>query len=254
MGMLYGWGASVVIVGALFKIQHWPGAGVMLTVGLLTEAVIFFFSAFEPPHMDVDWSLVYPELAGMHDEDGGHKKKKEKPKSLTQELDKALEEAKIGPELLESLREGLVKLSENAQKLSDISDASVATNEYTHSLKDASVKVSALAETYQKASQALTGLTEAQESGAETGQHLQSLAKNLASLNAIYELQLQGANEHLKITTNLYAGMAELMTNLNESIEDTKRYKENIAELSKNLQALNTIYGNMLSAMTINRQ
>lgn len=71
MGLLYGLGASIVIVGALFKIQHWPGAGIMLTVGLLTEALIFAVSAFEPPHMDIDWTLVYPELAGMHDEDGG---------------------------------------------------------------------------------------------------------------------------------------------------------------------------------------
>src|SRR4030095_4576716 len=69
MARLYGWGASIVIVGALFKIQHYPGAGCFLVLGLGTEAIIFFFSAFEPPHEDVDWSLVYPELAGMEDED-----------------------------------------------------------------------------------------------------------------------------------------------------------------------------------------
>lgn len=65
MGKLYGFGAAIVIIGALFKIQHWPFAGVMLTVGLGTEAIIFFFSAFEKPHEDPDWSLVYPELAGI---------------------------------------------------------------------------------------------------------------------------------------------------------------------------------------------
>src|SRR4249919_1314385 len=86
MAKLYGIGASIVIVGALFKIQHWEGAGFMLTVGLLTEAVIFFFSAFEPPHEDVDWSLVYPELAGMHDEDKKGKVKKSDP--VAQYLDK----------------------------------------------------------------------------------------------------------------------------------------------------------------------
>ena len=79
MSKLYGWGASIVIVGALFKIQHWPAAGFFLVLGLSTEAVIFFFSAFEPPHEEVDWSLVYPELAGMHDEDEGKKKEKKKP-------------------------------------------------------------------------------------------------------------------------------------------------------------------------------
>ena len=69
MSKLYGIGAAVVIVGALFKIQHWPGAGPMLTVGLATEALIFIFSAFEPIHDEYDWSLVYPELALGHDTD-----------------------------------------------------------------------------------------------------------------------------------------------------------------------------------------
>src|SRR5258706_6920729 len=81
MGRLYGWGASLVIVGALFKIQHWPLSGVFLVIGLGTEAVIFFFSGFEPPHEEVDWSLVYPELAGMHDDDAD---KKNAPKTPLQ--------------------------------------------------------------------------------------------------------------------------------------------------------------------------
>ena len=69
MAKLYGWGASVVIIGALFKIQHWKFAGLFLTIGLLTEAIIFFFSAFEPLHEELDWTLVYPELAGMSEQD-----------------------------------------------------------------------------------------------------------------------------------------------------------------------------------------
>lgn len=115
MAKLYGWGASIVIMGALFKIQHWPGAGIMLTIGLTTEAIIFFFSAFEKPHEEPDWSLVYPELAGMH----GEEKEEEKKKSgtVTEELDKMLEEAKIGPELLQSLGDGLRNLSSSANKL-----------------------------------------------------------------------------------------------------------------------------------------
>src|SRR5690348_4154247 len=112
MGYLYGWGASIVIVGAMFKIQHWPGAGPMLVAGLSIEAIIFFFSAFEPVHVETDWSLVYPELAGMHDEDYDPHAKKKKTGTVTQELDKMLEEAKIGPELLESLGTGLKSLGD----------------------------------------------------------------------------------------------------------------------------------------------
>src|SRR3954466_5495966 len=77
MAKLYGFGAAVVIIGAMFKIMHWPGAGPMLVVGLSVEAIIFFFSAFEPPHEEIDWSLVYPELAGMHGEEGEKKHEEE---------------------------------------------------------------------------------------------------------------------------------------------------------------------------------
>ena len=109
MAKLYGIGAAIVIAGALFKIQHWEGAGIMLTVGLLTEAIIFFFSAFEPLHEETDWSLVYPELAGMHDPSQGRDKKK-KIDPVSQALDKMLSDAKIGPDLIASLGTGLKSL------------------------------------------------------------------------------------------------------------------------------------------------
>ena len=149
MGLLYGLGAAVVIVGALFKIMHWPGAGPMLVVGLSTEALIFAVSAFEPQHMPLDWTLAYPELAGVHDEDGNAIENKG---TAVEQLDTMLEDAKIDPELIESLGQGLRNLSTNANKLSEISDASVATNEYAESLKSASSKVSSLADDYARAS------------------------------------------------------------------------------------------------------
>jgi gliding motility-associated protein GldL len=130
MGYLYGWGAAIVIIGAMFKIQHWPGASPMLVSGLSIEAVIFFFSAFEPIHEETDWSLVYPELRGMHDDDhdahGSHAKKEVKKVSgdpIAQKLDAMLEEAKIGPELIESLGSSFKSLSEHASKLNNLTDA-----------------------------------------------------------------------------------------------------------------------------------
>ncbi|NTW33388.1 MAG: gliding motility protein GldL, partial [Bacteroidetes bacterium] len=152
MSKLYGWGASVVIVGALFKIQHYPGAGFMLGLGLGTEAIIFFFSAFEPPHVEPDWSLVYPELAGMYTEED----KSIEKKNLTEELDKMLEEAKIGPALISSLGAGLNKLNETTSKLSDVSNASVATNEYVQNIKGASKSAGELTNSYNKTAEALS--------------------------------------------------------------------------------------------------
>ena len=246
MGLLYGMGAAVVIVGALFKIMHWPGAGPMLVVGLSTEALIFAVSSFEPAHMALDWTLAYPELAGMDDEHGN---KIENKGSAVEQLDNMLEESKIDSELIESLGTGLRSLSTNANKLSEISDASVATNEYAESLKNASGKVSSLADDYAKASESLAVLNEAANSGASTGEQMQKMASTLEALNESYASQLNGSQQQAETMQSMYSGITALMTNLSESVEDTKRYKENIAELSTNLSALNNIYGNMLTAM-----
>ena len=97
MSKLYGWGASVVILGAMFKILHWDGADLMLTIGLTTEAVIFFISGFEKPPVEYDWSVVYPELLGSDEE---------RP---VRELDQMLVKAKVDSELIQSLGEGLRK-------------------------------------------------------------------------------------------------------------------------------------------------
>jgi gliding motility-associated protein GldL len=249
MAIIYGVGGGIVIIGALFKIMHWPGASLFLILGLGVEACIFFVSAFEPPHMDLDWTLVYPELAGMEDGHGHGHAISNKP--VTEQLDDMLAEAKIGPELIESLGQGLRKLGDNANKLSEISDASVATNEYTSSLKSASTRVSELADTYTQASQALTGLSDAAKSGSSTGEELQKMASTLEALNKSYEVQLAGSQQQAQTMHSMYEGINSLMTNLTDSVEDTKRYKENISELSVNLAKLNTVYGNMLTAMTV---
>src|ERR1035437_1862866 len=261
MAKLYGFGASVVIIGAMFKIMHWPGAGPMLVIGLSTEAVIFFFSAFEPPHEEVDWSLVYPELAGMH----GEEALLEDKGSLTEQLDTMLEDAKIGPELITSLGDGIRNLTDQTGKLTNITDATLATNEYVSNVKSASKSVDALSNSYtkasesllgnvdtlsnsySKASESLLGLTVLKDDSASLGENISKISKNLSALNASYELQLQGSNDQIKATSKFYDGLTDLMKNLNDSVDDTKRYKEQIAQLSSNLESLNTIYGNMLT-------
>lgn len=257
MGYLYGWGASIVIVGAMFKIQHWPGAGPMLVSGLTIEAIIFFFSAFEPVHEETDWSLVYPELRGMHDEDGGghgHDKKPVKGKDpIAQELDKMLEEAKIGPELLESLGNGMRSLSDQASKMNNIADASVATQSFVEEVQGATKNMSELSQSYVKATASLADLSNTNIDGQAYGEQLKQVSKNLSALNAVYELQLQGSSEHLKATTKMYEGIETLWRNLQDSVDDTMKYKSEIGKLATNLSALNTVYGNMLSAMNFNK-
>ena len=126
MNMVYGLGAAVVILGALFKIMHWPGADLMLIIGMSTEVLIFVVSAFEPPHKEWDWSLAYPELAGMEPTD----KKSLDKGTVSQQLDSMLADAKVGPELIGSLGTGLKSLSDNVGEMSQLSSATVATKDF----------------------------------------------------------------------------------------------------------------------------
>jgi len=253
MAKLYGWGASVVIIGALFKIQHYQGAGTMLIAGLGTEALIFFFSAFEPVHEEPDWTLVYPQLrTGQTDEAKNAENEEDnllEGVPVSQQLDEMLIKSKVDPELITSLGEGLRSFSDQAEKISDISDAQVATNEYVESVKTAAGRVDNLSETYKEAADSLTGLANSSEDGESTGVQLERLSTNLEKLNSAYESQLAGSAAHANQNQKLSDGIHELLSNLNESIEDTRNYKESISELSKNLAALNKVYGNMLTAM-----
>tara|TARA_B100001250_G_scaffold204660_1_gene175646 strand:+ start:4209 stop:4865 length:657 start_codon:yes stop_codon:yes gene_type:complete len=199
MPKLYGWGAAVVILGALFKIEHLPGASVMLMCGLGLEAIIFFFSAFEKQHVEPDWSLVYPELAHMEDP---------AVKRPSQQLDDALERAKIDNELVESLNEGLRAFGESAKQLNETIAAASGISEYN---------------------------TQIQEG-----------VKNMNALNSLYELQLQASNQQME-ATNLF------LQNLQSSVEDSRRFQEQVSSLAENLEQLNKVYGNMLSAMNPNK-
>lgn len=272
MKYFYGYGAAVVILGALFKIMHWPGASAMLITGLLVEVAIFIMSSFEPLPHDYHWDLVYPELAEVHEPgDGEHdlhdlveEGHKEHDKhthqapvaagsGLTQQLDVMLAEAKIDSELLESLASGMRSLGENASSLQGISSAVSATDSYVSSLQAASDKVASLSDAYERASLAISGMTSTSQEGESFGEQMQKVSRNLAALNNVYELQLKGSSAHLEATEKFQSQVTEMMQNLSESTEDTRRYRENMAMLSKNLTDLNNVYGNMLKAMTITR-
>lgn len=309
MAKLYGIGAAVVILGALFKIQGWAGAGIMLTAGLGTEALIFFFSAFEPLHEDVDWTLVYPELAGMHDDDemvGMPQRRTMAAETYSagaggaggggggvssgaiSRFDQMLENAEITPDLFERLGQGLKNLNTTTAKLSDISDASLATNEYVSNIKNAALSVNSLNQSFEGSAENLKGnvdvLSDAYQKNSELvnnstsqlvnsydqltqsinsenstisegnktiGEKLGSINKNLSALNAVYELQLQSNNDHLKGSQVLYSDLGKITGNLKSSVEETEKYRQEISKLGQNLSELNSIYGNMLSAMSV---
>jgi gliding motility-associated protein GldL len=250
MAKVYGIGAAVVILGALFKIKHWPGADPMLILGMGTEVIIFVISAFEPPHKEYDWSLVYPEFAGI--EESSSKKSKGQG-TVSQQLDKMLEEAKVGPELIGSLGNGLKSLSENVGQLKDLSSAAVATDEYTKNVNAASQSVSGLNSSYSKAVEAMTGMVSASENSKEYGVQIEKMTKNLSQLNSVYELEIAESNNHLKSINEFVGNLSKVVNSLADSQKEADTFKNEIGRLSNNLTALNNVYGNMLAAMNVNR-
>ncbi|MDR1673368.1 MAG: gliding motility protein GldL [Bacteroidales bacterium] len=264
MAKLYGWGASVVIIGALFKIQHWPGAGAMLTLGLSTEAIIFFFSAFEPIHEELDWTLVYPELAGMTDPD-----ELDQIKGISRSTG-ALERfddlvgglGGIDPTLIKNLGSSFEKLNNTATSISDVSQVTVATDKYVKNINAAADSAGSLTNTFQQSAagmqQAANSLNSSSQAFLSIGENskgyvtqLDGMHKNLSALNAVYELQLRDTNDHLQKAKAAYSGLDQILNDMKSSVEATRLYREEMANLTKNLTALNTIYGNMLSAMAV---
>ncbi len=193
MAKLYGWGAAVVILGAMFKILHFPGADIMLIIGLTTEAVIFFFSAFEKPHEEVDWTLVYPELAGMEDPDNDEYARST-GLTATQELDNMLADAKIDGALIDSLGEGLRSFGDAASKLNDTVEAAAATKEY--------------------------------------GEQLSLASKNMESLNALYAVQLESSANHMEAQNALIGNLANTINDSEKLSSEVTSLVSNISKLN----------------------
>ncbi len=317
MAKVYGLGASVVLIGALFKINHYGGADFMLIVGLGTEALIFALSAFEDPHVEPDWSMVYPELAGMYHPVKGEEIPK-KQKSPAKQLDDMLEKANIDEKVIRRLGSGLEKLSENALKIADVSDAAIAskefaqnmnmagrsaqqlgqlldedtkasgsyvenmklvnenadvlsnayvqaahilkgnmdsTEEFVGTVKQASASARSLAENYEKSASALAKSVEALDvttvNGDEYNLQIRKIAENLASLNVIYEAQLRDSQKTVETSDKMQTTFSELLESLDKSASQTGVFVEQMQLLTKRMESLNKVYGNMLTAMNI---
>lgn len=310
MGYVYGWGAAIVLVGALFKLQHWNYSGIMLTIGLSVEAFIFFISAFEPPMEQPDWTKVYPEL---QDDYELMETTEEIKVDSRNSLDTLLNSTNVSPELLSKLGKSLIDLSNTATSISEISSATIATDVYVRNLNQASESMMAfsdtntqanatlnnslgdlistysntahkisetsdgmlsklnessirftrqmdesgnrLSESYQKLSGTIEkGLKELDHNSSSYGENLHKLNKNIESLNNSYERQLKGTSEQFHASTKLFDDINQMNQIIVSSAQEMKKYKENAEKLNSHLDALNSIYGNMLGAMNYKKK
>ncbi|HNX54661.1 MAG TPA: gliding motility protein GldL [Prolixibacteraceae bacterium] len=309
MGYVYGWGASLVLIGALFKLQHWNHSGIMLTIGLMTEAFIFFLSAFEPPLEIPDWTRVYPELQ----EDYQLVESVDETKGPIKGLDSILDSTNITPELLTKVSKSLIDLSNTASGISDISTATLATDVYVKNLNSASESVSAFSEMNTKANNMLNnslselvnsysntatkisetgdsmltklnesstkfvrqidesgnklnesysrfsgamekGIKELEGNSVNYSDNLNKLNRNIELLNQNYEKQLKGTSEQFHASAKFFEELNQMNQIIATSAQEMKKYKENAEKLNAHLDALNSVYGNMLGAMNYKKK
>ena len=191
MNMAYGLGAAVVIIGALFKLMHWPGASAMLIIGLGVEALIFALSAFEPVDNELDWSLVYPELAGGQAKE---KVKKEEAKDaqglLSQKLDAMLKEAKVDGELMTSLGNSIKNFESAAKGIAPTVDSIAGQKKYSEELSMAAAQMESLNSLYkvqlESASRNAEANKEIADNASKLKDQMQAMTANIASLNNVY--------------------------------------------------------------------
>lgn len=231
-------GASVVIIGALFKILHWKGADYMLMLGLFTEAFIFLVYAFLPPPGN-EMAAIAEALPKMATSGN----------PALDKLDKMMAEADITPTNLKKLSEGFQKFGVTVNQMKDATDVVAATTEYTSKTKEATKALSMMKDAYTQSATTMASFNEASESTKQFHGQVQILTKNLGSLNTIYELELQDTNNHLKAMNNFYSNLVQASQAMQGSVDDAKKTQEQIGLLAKNLGNLNQVYGNMLSAM-----
>jgi gliding motility-associated protein GldL len=233
-------GAAVVIFGAWQKITHQPLADFFLTAGLITEAVIFVVYAFLPPPGSEMHAIAeaLPKLAGGSTGNPAIDK-----------MDKMFQEADITPANLSRLSDGFKKLGTTVNNIAEVSDVVKATNDYSAKTKEATQSLDAMSKAYQGATTTISHFNSAADSTKQFHEQVQVMTKNLGSLNAIYELELQDTNNHLKAMNTFYGNLSQASQAMQGSVEDAKKAQDQIAKLANNLSHLNTIYGNMLTAM-----
>lgn len=252
---IYSAGAAVVIMGAWAKITHNEQFGWMLTAGLLTEVVIFALYAVQSFTMpatsasDYEWERVYPELAP--DYKGETRKAVATPQAngLTANMDQMLAQAKITPDVFEKLGSGFQNLNSTVSKLTDLTDATVATNDYARNVKSASGAISEMNKSYGTAITAMNSMADATTDAKDYRDQFQKVTKNMGALNAVYELELQDTNKHLKAMNAFYGNLTSAMQNMADASKDTQQFKNELSKLTGNLASLNNVYGSMLTAM-----
>lgn len=261
MPFLYGIGASIVIVGALFKIQHIEGAGLMLGIGLCTEALIFFISSFEKPveEKHYHWENVFPEVAYKGDHEGSlvqhpqHNRKGGISRLIEEGFSNALGGVKIDDKLAESLNKGLLNLKESIDNLNKITTTAVSTEEFNKTMSNAINSANKLSSVYSGAADDFAKFSKGFGDASGVNIHgfveqIKNVSHNLSALNSMYELQLKEKKAQEDMSTKMNNSYKLMAESLEQSAQATVTFRKETEAMSQKISSLNNIYGNMLSS------
>ena len=260
VGYAYGFGAAIVIVGALFKILHLPGASVVLTLGMGTEAILFALSAFEDPHKEYHWDLVFPQLEGG---EGGPIMGAAAPAPAVSKagnsIDDIAQAGKLSESDVQKLNEGIRKLSETANQIADVTAAVSASANYAKNMNAASDAIASFAATQATLKTSSDSLFASYKTVAESManvasdaegymKEMQGITKNLSAINASYEMQVKSISSQAEIVESVNANLNKIGSAMQAASAQTEQFKEQATKLTQQVSSLNNVYGNMLNA------
>ena len=249
MKFVYGFGGAIVIIGAMFKITHWPGATEMLVAGLTTEALIFIISSFEPLHEDPDWSKVHPELAETDedDEDDEHENRVTTTKTVnkTAGLNDIFASANIDPSVISRFGEGMKAIAHQAESLGNLAPLSDSAQRFTTNLDKASQQIEGITTSSLTLSQTLEQAKNMNFSG--LNENMQALNENIQQVNQIYDKQVKGMNDGFTVSNQVQDHLRQALESLQLVADNASLYQQNIQTLSQNIQRINQVYEQVLA-------
>lgn len=259
--MVYSIGASIVIVGALFKILHWPGASYVLMVGMFTESFLFLIGIFEKPHVTYHWENVFPQLLGDEAKEvtgggfAGNNLNIGTSPVAVQEQAPVLSDSEM-----KTLKDGMAGLSKAAAQLTELSQVATSSNKLSEQMQSATQAVGAFAQSQhalsgsaQQLGQAYAAINQNVASAVKDSESFANAAQdvkvNVASLNASYELQLKAAEAQAKAFAAMSADTDKMAQAIASGVKASAAYAQNADKLASQVADLNKVYGNMLNAL-----
>lgn len=269
MPMVYGFGAAIVIIGAMFKLLNLNGASVMLAAGLTTEAILFILGIFEPKYPEYKWEKAYPELieeesaeeSSEEIEDNNVIKVRNKKHnssgsdeniSLSSKLDEIFEKANIDAKLIERLGAGMNKIADYKDLSASFQNINIASDRYCEVINQTSNAMSDIAKSQDKISSVLASITDVNVAGAMYNEKMGNLVSTLNSIDDVYKDELSKIKARLSVLNSNYDNTNAAINDLKSIGESSSKFKEEMFSLSKKIESLNSMYGNMLNVFKSN--